>query len=265
MRNHLRRSIGVLGTAAVLIATSAGCGDDSPAQPSGAPTSAGPSPTTAVIDPGDGGNYNPEIDPADFVTAIDNPYMPLRPGSRWHYEGTSDGAQQTTDIVVTRKRNLVMGVSTIVVRDTVREEGSVIEDTYDWFAQDTTGNVWYFGEAVKDYENGKVVSTAGSWEAGVDGALPGIVMPAEPRVGDAYRQEYYAGEAEDMMKIVAVDGTARVPAGAYDGDVVVTHDWNPLEPDVIEEKSYARGVGRVVEKKIAGGNDQSRLVRFTGA
>jgi hypothetical protein len=242
-----------------------GCGGDAesnPGSPSGDSSDASETMVSAVIDPGDGGSYSPVIDAADFVDVIDNPFMPYPVGAHWRYEGQSDGEVEVIDITVTGERRMVMGVSAFVVRDTVTIGGQLVEDTYDWFAQDSEGNVWYLGEDVKDYENGKLVSTAGSWEAGVDGALPGIVMPAAPAVGDAYRQEFYAGEAEDMMKITAVGAALAVGAGSFD-DVVTTHDWSPLDPDTVEEKSYARGVGKIREVKIAGGDGFAELVEYS--
>ena len=221
-----------------------------------------PSVIAAVIDPGDGGVYSPNLDPADFVDVIDNPYLPMPIGAHWQYEGESDGEIEIVDITVTGERKLVMGISAFVVRDTVTIGGELVEDTYDWFAQDIEGNVWYLGEDVKDYENGVVVSTAGSWEAGVDGALPGIVMPATPTTGDVYRQEFYVGEAEDMMEIIGVGDTVTVPAGTFD-DVISTRDWTPLDPDTIEEKAYARGVGKIREAKTAGGAGYAELVEYT--
>ena len=270
MQTHAFRIGVVLGALSMIVGAAAGCGDDTRssrpvASNPGGTTSSSTAPSAApaaFIDPGDGGDYHPRIEPANFVARIDHPYMPLTPGSRWHYEGTSAGKQQTTDIVVKRTRKTILGVSTVVVRDTVREEGQLLEDTIDWFAQDTDGNVWYFGEDSKEYEHGKVTSTAGSWVAGVDGAQPGIVMPAEPRVGDAFRQEYLVGEAEDMMRIVAVDRTATVPTGAYD-HVLVTQEWTPLEPKVVEEKYYAPGVGRILEQTTRGSREKSALVEYT--
>jgi hypothetical protein len=222
-----------------------GCGDDGGTAP--------------VIDPGDGGQYAPTIDPADFVDSIDNPYLPFTAGTRWVYEGGSDGEIERIEVVVTDERRTVMGVDVTVVRDTVTVDGELVEDTLDWYAQDRDGNVWYFGEESKDYEDGEVVSTHGSWEAGVDGALPGIVMPADPVVGFAYRQEFYEGEAEDMGEVIRVGEHAAVRFGEFD-DVVVTRDWNPLEPDVIEEKHYAPGVGLVFEEKTVGGDESVELV-----
>ncbi len=217
-----------------------------------------------MIDPGDGGNYAPAIDPADFVDVVDNPLLPLAPGSRWVYEGVTDEGTERIEVVVTDERREVMGVSTVVVRDTATLDGEVIEDTYDWFAQDQDGNVWYFGEDTTAYEGGEPADTEGSWEAGVDGALPGIVMLAHPAVGDAYRQEYLAGEAEDMGEVVRVGDAETVPFGAFD-DLVVTEDWTPLEPDVVEEKYYAAGVGLVLEVGVTGGEERVELVEFTSA
>ncbi len=136
-----------------------------------------------VIDPGDGGEYAPVIDPASFVEEINNPYLPLTPGSRWVYLGEEDGESERVEVEVTDARREVMEVSTVVVRDRVFQDGELVEDTSDWFAQDAEGNVWYFGEDSKELEDGEVVSTEGSWEAGVDGALPGVVMLADPAVG----------------------------------------------------------------------------------
>ena len=233
-----------------VVALLAACGgDDSAAAP--------------VVDPGDGGDYAPVLDPDDFVDVIDNPFMPMPVGASWRYEGESDGELEVVEVTVTGDRESILGISATVVRDTVTIGGELVEDTYDWFAQDSTGNVWYLGEDVSDYEDGELVSTAGSWTAGVDGAMPGIVMPAVPKVGDAYRQEFYPGEAEDMMELIEVSSSLVVPGGSFD-DVVVTRDWNPLEPDTIEQKWYARGVGLIREEKTAGGDGFAELVEFTG-
>jgi hypothetical protein len=207
--------------------------------------------------------YAPEIDPAEFTTDIDNPYMPLRPGTRWVYEGEGDdGESERIEVEVTDDTRQVMGVTVAVVHDTEFVEGEMVEDTYDWFAQDAEGNVWYFGEETAEYEDGEVVSTAGAWEAGVDGAQPGIVMRAAPRVGDTYRQEFYAGEAEDMGEVIELDRTVTVPFGSFDG-VLVTRDWTPLEPDVEENKFYAPGVGMVAEETVEGGSSRAELVEMT--
>ncbi len=215
----------------------------------------------AVIDPGDGGEYAPAVDPANFVDTIDNPYLPYGPGARWVYEGVSDGEHERVEVVVTDEPKTVMGIRATVVRDTVHVDGQLVEDTHDWFAQDDDGNVWYLGEDVENYADGTLVDRDGSWEAGVGGALPGIVMPADPTVGDAYRQEFLRGEAEDMAEVIGIDGRQRVPAGSFD-DVVTTRDWTPLEPDVVEEKQYAPGVGMIRETTV-GEEGAVELVEFT--
>ena len=237
-------------TAAVVVLAATACGDDDDQAPAATP----------VMDPGDGGKYAPQIDPASFVDVIDNPLLPLPVGGRWKYEGETDEGTETVEVVVTGDRKTVMGVSTFVIRDTVRLDGEVIEDTYDWFAQDSDGNVWYFGESSSDFEDGDLVSTHGSWEAGVDGAQPGIVMPAEPAVGDVIRQEYDAGEAEDMMQIFELDQQIAVPAGDFEG-VLVTRDWNPLEPETVERKYYAPGVG-MIKEAVEGGAESTELVSY---
>jgi hypothetical protein len=197
------------------------------------------------------------------VRPIDNPYLPLAPGSRWVYRETAaDGSKQRVVVKVTHRTRLIAnGVTARVVRDTATENGKVIEDTFDWYAQDGRGNVWYLGEDTKEYENGKVVSTKGSWEAGVDGATAGIVMPARPRVGISYRQEYYRGHAEDRAKILSLGEQAEVPFGHFDR-VLLTKEWNPLEPKVLEYKLYARGVGPVLALTISGGSDREELLRI---
>lgn len=172
------------------------------------------------------------------------------------------GHERTNAALTSRSSAPALAPASFVVRDTVTIGGELAEDTDDWFAQDRDGNVWYLGEETAEYDEGVIVSTAGSWRAGVDGALPGIVMPAVPETGRAYRQEFYAGEAEDMMEIVDVGGSLTVAAGSFD-DVVTTRDWTPLEPDTVEEKSYASGVGMVRAAQIAGGRDVAELVEFS--
>ncbi|MFH1150826.1 MAG: hypothetical protein V1748_10180 [Actinomycetota bacterium] len=197
-----------------------------------------------------GGNtdttYKVEIVPTDFVSTIDNEFLPLTPGTTKIYEGDTGDGLEHVEVLVTNETREILGVPCVVVRDTVAVNGQVVEDTFDWYAQDKDGNVWYFGEDVKDYKDGKVVSTAGSWEAGVDGAQPGIVMQAEPEVGEEYRQEYYRGEAEDMARVVGLDESVAVKAGAYQG-CLKTYEWTPLDPEAKEYKYYAPGVGLVME------------------
>jgi hypothetical protein len=217
-----------------------------------------------VIDPGDGGEYAPSLDAADFVDGVDNRYFPLVPGTRWVYEGRTDEGTERIVVEVLAERKDVMGIPAVVVRDTVSLDGELVEDTDDWYAQDRDGNVWYLGETTAEYDRGRVVSTAGSWEAGRDGAYPGIVMEAEPRVGDAYRQEYDPGEAEDLAEVVRTGARERVPWGEFD-DVVVTEEWNPLSPKVVERKYYAPGVGQVSEEVVRGGSERMALVEHRPA
>lgn len=203
-----------------------------------------------------------ELDPADFVDRIDNPYWPMSPGSRWVYRETSaDGAEQRVVVTVTDRTKQILGIDAVVVHDVVTEDGAVKEDTIDWYAQDVDGNVWYLGEKTAEYENGKVVSTEGSWEAGVGGAQAGVVVPAQPRVGLSYRQEYLKGEAEDAAEILGVDEKIEVPFGRFDR-VLLTKDYTPLDPNLLEHKFYARGVGPALVIALTGGGGREELVSF---
>jgi len=204
-----------------------------------------------------------EIDPTEFSAEIDNPWLPLRVGARWIYRETDGrGGEQRVEVTVLDETREVMGVEVRVVHDVVTEDGELVEDTYDWYAQDAEGNVWYFGEDTKEFEDGKVSTTAGSWEAGADGAEPGVLIPADPRVGQVYRQEYDAGEAEDTAAVLSLDERVEVPFGSYEA-VLMTKDYTPLEPDVLEHKFYARGVGLVLALAISGGADREELVEHT--
>jgi hypothetical protein len=236
---------------AAVLATACGAG--------GAQPSAGLPRNPAAL--AEGKPYRPPIDPGDFVSVIDNPYLPLRPGTTLVYQGTSEGQREKIVVHVTDRTREIMGITATVVRDRAFVDGALVEDTFDWFAQDRAGNVWYLGEATKEYDGGKVVSTAGSWEAGVGGAQPGIVMLGAPRLGDRYRQEYYRGEAEDMAQVMQRDASVNGPEGSFD-HVLVTEDWTPLEPKVRENKFYARGVGVVLERRTKGGSEVLRLVEF---
>jgi len=205
-----------------------------------------------------------KLDPADFTTEIDNPWLPYKEGSRWVYRETSpDGTAQRVKVTVTRRtKRMANGIEARVVRDEVTEKGVPVEITDDWYAQDREGNVWYMGEDTTEYENGRPTTTAGSFEAGRDGAQPGIAMPAHPKPGLAYRQEYYAGEAEDKARVVETGDQAEVPAGHY-GNLVMTRDINPLEPRMLEFKFHARGVGQILAFTASGGNDREELVKFS--
>jgi hypothetical protein len=203
-----------------------------------------------------------ELDPADFVAEIDNPYWPMSPGSTWVYRETdAEGAEQRVEVTVTDRTKTILGIEATVVHDVVTEDGELIEDTFDWYAQDTTGNVWYLGEATKEFENGKVTTTAGSWEAGVDGAQAGIIVPADPEVGMTYRQEYYAGEAEDEGEILSLDERAEVPFGSFD-NLLMTKDTTPLEPVILEHKFYAEGIGPILALGLSGGVSREELLRY---
>jgi hypothetical protein len=240
------------------------CGEGSQQEaPSRASTTSSP-PTSAIEIPPVHGPYDWTIDAASFVSTVDNRYFPLVPGTVLTYEGTSDGEREVVTIHVTHDTKEILGVTCIVVRDMVKVSSELSEDTFDWYAQDIDGNVWYMGEDTKEYEDGKVVSTEGSWEAGVDGALPGIIMLAAGEVDLAYTQEHYAGEAEDKGKVVSLGEHVEVPYGSFD-DVVVTEDWTPLEPKFREHKYYAAGVGVVFEEIVKGGEGMLRLVEVRPA
>jgi hypothetical protein len=199
--------------------------------------------------------YQPDIDPNDFSTTSTNPYWPLVPGTSWTYEG---GGERVV-VTVTDRTHPVMGIEARVVRDRDYRGDALIEDTEDWFAEDNEGNVWYFGEDTAECRNGQVTSTAGAWQAGVDGAQPGIVMLGAPRVGDAYRQEYYAGQAEDAARVRAVGVTLDIDGTPYE-NALVTEEFTRLEPGVLEHKSYAPEVGLVEERDVRGSGGAIRLV-----
>jgi hypothetical protein len=216
----------------------------------------------AADSPGKGGSYNPVIDPADFVASINNQYLPTVPGTTFHYESQTQSGVETDDVFVTHDTKLILGVTCTVVLDTVSLEGALIEQTLDWYAQDEHGNVWYFGEDSKQYQNGQVVGTAGSWEAGVNDAKPGIVMEADPKPGDAYRQEYLPGVAEDLAKVLRVDASATVPYGSFES-CVETKEWSTLELGIVEHKFYAPGVGFVLDTEHHGKPVRQELVDIT--
>lgn len=205
-----------------------------------------------------------DLDPADFSVDIDNPYWPMAPGSRWVYrEDDGEGGVQRVVVTVTDDtRQIANGIEARVVHDVVSRAGEPVEVTDDWYAQDAEGNVWYLGESTAEYENGKVVSRAGSWESDVEGAQPGIAMPADPRPGLAYRQEHLSGEAEDRAEVLSVDELAETPFGHFAG-VLMTKDSTPLEPRVLEYKLYARGVGPVLILDASGARGREELLSFS--
>ncbi len=206
-----------------------------------------------------------DLAPADFTTEIDNPYFPLVPGTRWTYRETAlEGEMEVVVIATDTTRQIANGVTALVVRDTVTLDGEIVEDTFDWYAQDKDGNVWYLGEDTAEFENGEIVSTSGSFEAGVDGALPGIVMPANPAPGMKYRQEYYRGEAEDNGEVLAVHEMADVPFGHFE-ELVLTKDTISIEPDVLSYKLYASGIGVILVLDVSGASGREALVNVDRA
>jgi hypothetical protein len=225
------------------------------AAPSAAAAPSAPARPPATIAP----TYTPAIDPAAFTDTIDNPWYPLVPGTRFVFEGPGEDGRERDVVEVTRDTKVVMGVTTRVVHDVGYVDGRLIEDTRDFFAQDRSGTVWYFGEDTRAFD-GASVSTAGSFEAGVNGALPGIAMEGAPQVGDRYRQEYAKGVAEDRGEVLDLAGTATVRTGTY-RDLVVTKDDTPLEPTgPVEHKYYARGVGLVLTENVTGPPERLELV-----
>jgi hypothetical protein len=203
-----------------------------------------------------------ELDPAKFTVEIDNPYWPILPGTRWTYREIDEEGKKLTVVVTasSETKKIANGLTARVVRDTVSEDGELIEDTFDWYAQDEDGNVWYLGEDTAEFEEGKLATKAGSFEAGVDGALPGIIMPARPADGMKYRQEYYQGEAEDNGEVLSTEERAEVPAGSYDR-ALLTKDTNAIEPNVLEYKLYAPGVGPVLTLGVSGGGGREELIQ----
>ncbi len=197
------------------------------------------------------GGYNPFIIPAFFVSVIDNPYFPLVPGTTFFFEADTPDGFEEVETIVTHDTKKILGVTCVVVHDIARLDGEIIEDTLDWYAQDCHGNVWYFGEYSETFQNGMVTGTEGSWEAGVDGAKPGIVMKANPKVGETYRQEYYAGVAEDMADVLSLNRLVIVQFGKF-SDCLKTRDYSPLDPTLNEFKYYAPGVGQVLTKEGEG-------------
>src|SRR3981081_126216 len=207
--------------------------------------------------------YNPKIDPANFVSVVDNPLYPLKPGTVWEYTVNKEGATEKVVITVMRQTKKILGVTTTVVHDIVTAGGQVTEDTWDWYAQDREGNVWYFGEATTKTEGGKS-STEGSWEGGVNGAKPGIIMEAHPKVGDTYRQEYAPGVAEDRADVLSLNESVTVRKGSFSG-CVKTKDYSPLKADLVENKVFCPGVGMVLVVHVMGPAEREELVAITGA
>jgi hypothetical protein len=208
------------------------------------------------------GPYAPKIDASNFVTTVDNPYFPLKPGTGYHFKGVRGKAPQTDDAVVISRTVVILGVKCTVVRDTVSQGAKPIERTFDFYAQDKKGNVWYMGEDSFELQHSKFVKASDSWRGGVDGAKPGIIMLAHPRPGDSYRQEYYPqGEALDEGQVLGYSPSVKVPFGTFK-HVLVTSDFSPLEPQT-EHKFYAAGIGEISEKVVKGHHEAFQLVSVT--
>jgi hypothetical protein len=194
----------------------------------------------------------PEFERGDFQgDEIDNRYSPLKPGTTYRYEGESAGADAVDIFRVTNNTKKILGVKTTVIRDRFYEDGELVEDTQDWFAQDKEGNLWYFGEDTKELEDGEVVSTEGSWQAGVDGAKPGIFMPADPEVGEVFKQEHAKGVAEDCIEILDLNASVETPY-VDSNEAMKVEEFTRLEPGVIGHKWFVPDVGMVREQDPEG-------------
>jgi hypothetical protein len=254
------------GLALVAMACSSGGGGGGRISPS--PQGAGQSteaPSSASSLAPIHGPYAPEIDPSNFVATIDNPYFPLEPGTTFLYKGVAENGTtpQTDEMVVTNQTKVILGVRSVVVRDTVSSHGRPIERTFDWYAQDKFGNVWYMGEDSREVKNGRFVRTSDSWEAGVKGAEPGIIMPGNPRPGDEYRQEYYPHYALDQAKVLGPGGPIQVPYGSFKNTLLTVETAPQLDPGVAEDKYYVAGLGDIKEQTVSGNHEEIELIRVT--
>ena len=262
-RRKIKTTATTLCVTAALAIGVAACGDETTATGDEAAPAASSSPTGSGLPQG---SEPVKLEPAEFTTKIDNPYWPMSPGSKWVYSETdTQGTHEKAVVEVTNKtKTIANGIEARVIRDTASENGKPVEITDDWYAQDSAGNIWYMGEKTAEYKNGKVTSTAGSFEAGVDGAQAGIAMPANPEPGMAYRQEYYKGVAEDKGAVITVgEEQVEVPFGHFNTDVLMTRDLVPLEPRVQELKFYAPDVGPVLSVHTDGAGGRAELVSYT--
>jgi hypothetical protein len=220
---------------------------------------------TAALALGAGFSHAAPPKPSDFTAKVDNPWFPLKPGSVYVYRGSKDGESSRDVVTVTHRTAKIAGVPCVVVHDRLYLSGRLEEWTTDLYTQDKRGNVWYYGEQTAELaKNGHVKSTEGTWQAGKDGALPGIYMPAHPKVGQTARQEFFKGHAEDHFQILDLHTSIKVPWGKSNR-ALLTKEWTPLEPGVIDHKYYVRGVGTVLEQTVKGGNERNELVSFQPA
>jgi hypothetical protein len=214
------------------------------------------------IESGAGPGWPATLSPSDFVRRVDNRWFPLKPGSRYRYKGNKEGTRMIDRLQVTHRTKRILGVKTTVVHDVVLMHGRPEEVTNDWYAQDHHGNVWYFGEATKELDrHGNVISTEGSFQAGVDGARAGVYIPGHPKVGQSARQEFYKGQAEDHFKILDRNARVSVPY-VTTRHALRTKEWTPLEPNVVDNKYYVRGIGTVREIAVKGPVERLNLVSF---
>jgi hypothetical protein len=198
---------------------------------------------------------------SNFSARVDNQWFPLLPGTRYVYTGVKNGNTSRDVVTVTHQTKTIVGVPCVAVHDRLYLRGRLEERTTDWYSQDSKGNVWYFGENTAERDKqGHITNTSGTWRAGVGGAQPGIYMPAHPRVGQSGLQEYYKGQAEDHFKVVSLFGTV---AGSESREGLLTEEWSPLEPGVLDHKMYVRGIGTVLEQTEKGGNERNELVSVT--
>jgi hypothetical protein len=198
----------------------------------------------------------------DFVQGVDNPYYPLTPDSRYRYRGGEDGTRMVDRLRVTRRTKRILGVETTVVHDVVLVHGKPREVTNDFYAQDRAGNVWYFGENTKTLDrHGHVDSREGSFKAGRDGARPGVFMSTHAKLGDHARQEYYKGHALDRFRVIERNADVATPYADFHS-AVRTRERTKLEPGVVDNKYYVRGIGTVRETTVKGGSEELRLVSF---
>ena len=265
-----RELVGGAAVIALVVSMAAGC-DSSESSTNSSPSSP---PTRAPNPPASSsasdlapthGTYSPSIDPANFVSTVDNRWFPLIPGTGFHYKGVAeDGTTpQTDDMVVSDQTKNILGVDATVVRDTVSSHGHAIEKTFDWYAQDDQGNVWYMGEDTRELKHGRFVKMSDSWEGGVDGAEPGIIMPGDPRRGDSYRQEYYPRHALDQARVLGSGGAVKVPYDSYRRSLLTEETSPKIDPGVREQKYYVADVGDVKEQTVSGDKEQIELIRVT--
>jgi hypothetical protein len=207
--------------------------------------------------------YEPVLDPNNFVSVIDNPFFPLPVGRTWVYRGVKDGRSQIDRVTVTSKTKVLEGITARVISDVATHRGALLEKTFDWYAQDKQGNVWYVGEDTTAYLPNGHTDKSGSWKSGVDDAEPGIIMEANPQIPDAYRQECRARKAEDIAWIVNTQGSITVPFGTMH-HVLTSLEATRIEPGSFDQKVYAAGVGIVLERALSGKPEVAKLVSVTG-